>query len=571
TVDVDGDVVDFDCDDDADGQPDVTEPLACIGAGRGTDLDGDGLCSIVDSYPQCADNTALGCPAGSEDLTPRVVAGGGGGVRIRGPVGTQIEVLGTEPLVTASIDVGATLDGQTLVYGETTAVFDLDDTALTIAVVGDLPGIVCARTQDTSRQIVGCEFENDIVSRDDENDLGGFFSGGDVVVGGRPEDDSEGRYVAFSSGAALAGNTASRQVFWRDRGTGVIMHVSARDGVPADGPADGVAISADGLTVAFSSSASNLVDGDTNGTTDIFVWRAAEPDVLERVVTAAGVEGDGFSTQPALNADGSIVAFTSTSSTLAPGITGTSTEYVLRKDLVGGAIDVVSVAFDDGTPVAAREPAIADDGQRIAFWSFSARLIGADTNGLWDIFVRDTATATTTRVSTTASGAERGQGDESASRIVTPAISGDGRFVSWATTADVVDADINGVQDVFVTDVDSGAVAWASVGNLDADTPRLQGERAPLSRDGRFVVFSSRAAAFGAVSVADLADVDAVAVRSVVPGALQGVDVSVGVPAISTTAATVVVSASNELDPRFDSGGSFAVFTGLADPWWAAR
>ena len=64
----------FDCDDDGDGQPDVTEPAACYGPGRGTDLDGDGLCSTTDPFPHCADNDAVLCVAGQEDVTPRVVS-----------------------------------------------------------------------------------------------------------------------------------------------------------------------------------------------------------------------------------------------------------------------------------------------------------------------------------------------------------------------------------------------------------------------------------------------------------------------------------------------------------------
>lgn len=64
----------FDCDDDADGQPDVTEPTLCIGIGRGTDLDGDGLCSTSDPFPHCAANNASACVAGAEDLSPTLVA-----------------------------------------------------------------------------------------------------------------------------------------------------------------------------------------------------------------------------------------------------------------------------------------------------------------------------------------------------------------------------------------------------------------------------------------------------------------------------------------------------------------
>lgn len=62
----------FDCDDDGDGQPDVTEDPACYGLGRGTDLDGDGLCSGQDPFPQCTANNADDCVAGEYDFAPQV-------------------------------------------------------------------------------------------------------------------------------------------------------------------------------------------------------------------------------------------------------------------------------------------------------------------------------------------------------------------------------------------------------------------------------------------------------------------------------------------------------------------
>lgn len=56
------DDVDFDCDDDADGQPDVTEPARCVGPGVGTDLDSDDACEpYEDPFPYC-DGDACGDP-----------------------------------------------------------------------------------------------------------------------------------------------------------------------------------------------------------------------------------------------------------------------------------------------------------------------------------------------------------------------------------------------------------------------------------------------------------------------------------------------------------------------------
>ena len=67
----------YDCDDDNDGQPDVTEPIACLGPGRGTDLDGDGICSIVDGFPHCAANDPALCAAGDEQVAPATIGSDG--------------------------------------------------------------------------------------------------------------------------------------------------------------------------------------------------------------------------------------------------------------------------------------------------------------------------------------------------------------------------------------------------------------------------------------------------------------------------------------------------------------
>lgn len=62
----------YDCDDDGDGQPDVTEAQECYGVGRGTDSDGDGICDGVDPFPECRANTAAACEAGAEPDVPTV-------------------------------------------------------------------------------------------------------------------------------------------------------------------------------------------------------------------------------------------------------------------------------------------------------------------------------------------------------------------------------------------------------------------------------------------------------------------------------------------------------------------
>jgi Tol biopolymer transport system component len=115
--------------------------------------------------------------------------------------------------------------------------------------------------------------------------------------------------------------------------------------------------------------------------------------------------------------------------------------------------------------VGGSNPSISDDGSKVAFYSFASTLVPNDKNDLWDIFLYDSQNPKLKRLSVTASGAEREQGTESASRVIAPSISGNGNFVAFATTAgNMVAEDTNKQQDVFVVNTTSGAVKRVSVG-----------------------------------------------------------------------------------------------------------
>ena len=95
----------------------------------------------------------------------------------------------------------------------------------------------------------------------------------------------------------------------------------AADGTQVDGDSSPYGFSADGRFVAFYSDASNLVPGDTNGVRDVFVYDQ-QADTIERVSIATdGTEGNGISTNPTLSADGRYVAFSSCASNLVAGDT----------------------------------------------------------------------------------------------------------------------------------------------------------------------------------------------------------------------------------------------------------
>ena len=141
-------------------------------------------------------------------------------------------------------------------------------------------------------------------------------------------------------------------------------------------------ISADGRYVAFISDASNLVPGDTNGVTDIFVYDR-QTGTIERVSVAAdGTQGNGGSCQPSISADGRYVAFSSYASNLVPGDTnGISDVFVYDRQT--DTIERVSVAADgtQGNSYSWQPASISADGRYVAFSSFASNLVPGDTNG----------------------------------------------------------------------------------------------------------------------------------------------------------------------------------------------
>ncbi len=320
---------------------------------------------------------------------------------------------------------------------------------------------------------------------------------GDEVQGngwsGSPAISGDGRYVAFRS---LASNLVSddtngiSDVFVRDlvEGTTVRASVSS-DEVQGDGASLFCSISANGRFVAFESAATNLVEDDSNGKKDTFV-RDLVDGATERVsVSSDEAEGDntsGYSTS--LSADGRYVAFMSYATNLVDGDTNGLTDAFVR-DRVGGTTTRVSVATD-GTQTSVHWGAeavdISDDGRYVAFYSYASQLVPNDTNGSYDVFVHDTVTGTTTRVDITSAGAQTG-----GARY--PSISGDGRYVAFATEAsNVVPNDTNFRSDIFVHDRQTGVTQRVSVTPVGGQADDFS-DRPSMSSDGGHVAFTSAA------------------------------------------------------------------------------
>ncbi|MGH3115296.1 MAG: TolB family protein, partial [Gaiellaceae bacterium] len=246
-----------------------------------------------------------------------------------------------------------------------------------------------------------------------------------------PAISADGRYVAFASAAnnLVAGDTNGQEdVFVRDLIGGTTVRASVDTaGLQGNSSSNSPAISADGRHVAFGSSATNLVTGDTNAEQDVFV-RDLDTSVTERVsISTAGDQGDDLSNFPAISGDGRIVAFQTRAQTLAPGDMNLSYDILYRDRVAGTTSRAAQSSAGEMGSSDSENPSISADGLTIAFESSSSNLVPNDTNLAPDVFVHDRRTLTTTRVSVTTN-AEQGVGGSSAGGI-----SQDGRYVAFSS------------------------------------------------------------------------------------------------------------------------------------------
>ncbi|MEU8379430.1 S8 family serine peptidase [Streptosporangium sp. NPDC048865] len=327
-----------------------------------------------------------------------------------------------------------------------------------------------------------------------------------------PTLSADGRLVGFGSGATnlVPGDVNGQtDAFAHDRETGKTELISvASDGTRSDGLSSSPSFSADGRFAVFNSDATNLVPGDANGRTDVFVRDRTTGKTEVVSVGASGVPADGNSREQSISADGRFVAFESGATDLVPGDTNEHADVFVR-DRQTGKTELIpapeareasspSISADGRTVVyiasggiegyqiyvhdrqtgtrklasAASDgsmandwsfaPSLSADGQAVAFYTYATNLSAGDTNGRTDVYVRDLRAGTTTRVS---SGPKDVEGDGSAG---IPSISGDGRYVAFeSNSANLVVDDTNRKSDIFVRDRTPGPEPRFALADLD--------------------------------------------------------------------------------------------------------
>lgn len=273
-----------------------------------------------------------------------------------------------------------------------------------------------------------------------------------------------------------------------------VLASSTPDGPAGMGSSNYPSVSADGRFVAFLSSSSDLVEGDTNGVADVFVRDFGLGTTMRASVASDGTQGNGGVGPPAISADGRYVVFPSEASNLVPGDVNTCAFFpepgtcpdIFVHDLVTGETRLAS-ARRGGLQANGESlyVSVSGDGRLVAFASLATNLTARDDNRKMDVFVKDMVEGKVRRVS------DAPGPDGADSFSFAPAISADGSRVAFTSNAsNLVEHDRNRVDDVFVRDLATRELVRVSVRPDGTESP-APSFGASLSSTGRFIAFGS--------------------------------------------------------------------------------
>ena len=295
----------------------------------------------------------------------------------------------------------------------------------------------------------------------------------------------DGRYVvyrSFASNLVPNDNNDTNDIFVYDRikksTTRVALSLSGND---PNEISDYSSISGDGRFVFFTSLADNLVEGDTNGTADVFRYEV-ETGVIQLVssdtfgVAVSGDNGFGVSSY-----DGRLIAFQSDGLGFTPNdLNGGYDIFV--KDMNSGFVERVSNGVDDQTPNSGSFlPMISGNGRFVVFHSLASNLVQGDTNNVPDVFMFDRITKETRLLS------KGVDGSPANARSLNPEVSETGRYVVFNSEAsNLVDGDTNERLDYFWVDTEANRIQ-----RIPLDGPIGSHAKATISGDGRYVSFTT--------------------------------------------------------------------------------
>ncbi len=410
---------------------------------------------------------------------------------------------------------------------------------------------------------------------------------GNLTTSG-PVMDASGRFLAFASisttlVAADNDPVHVQDIFSHDSclgqtstcRPGTIQVNLATDGTEANAASSEPSMSGDGRYVVFTSAATNLVTGATNGLRQIYlrdtclaVLNCTPATTLVSAATDGTSPANGDSFQPSISPNGRFIAFASTATNLISAATGGTQQIFLRDTCTGVASGctpaTILVSTPDGTTVAngtSSQPVAANGGLFVAFASTATNLVAAATGGTQQVFLRGTCIGASgcTAFTKLGSAADAAGATPANAASQQPSISSDGRFIAFATKATNLASGTGGTQQVYLRDVCTGASGCTSLtilastpdgataGNADSSSPQV-------SSNGQFVAFDSFASNLVGTDTNTLQDVF---VRNTCAGVASG-----------CTASTALASKSNSgtqgdgpsLHPAISGNGKFIGF-----------
>lgn len=294
----------------------------------------------------------------------------------------------------------------------------------------------------------------------------------------------DGRYVVFSSAANnLTTNPTAYpsrlNVFLRDRtnATTILISISTNS-TPGNGDSLPGGISADGRYVAFESTANNLVLNDTNNASDVFVRDTVSGTTRLVSVSTAGTKGNGPSRSPAMTPDGRYVVFVSDATNLVAG-DGNGVSDIFVADLQANTTVLASVGAmskASGLQPGSDCPEISDDGRYVAFFSQATNVATGVTNS-GEVYLRDLVANTTTWASTNAQSLFFSVVGSTNIVSCNPALSTDGLHLAFQACTNVVSGTtsrsivlrynvVSGTTDIVNTNANVATSSFADIHNL---------------------------------------------------------------------------------------------------------
>jgi len=308
-----------------------------------------------------------------------------------------------------------------------------------------------------------------------------------------PSISDDGNYLVFSSNAfnLVPGDTnGESDIFLYNIQTTTITLVSiSTNGSQGNDDSYDPDISSDGRYITFGSKASNLVSGDQNQEADVFLHDVQTGNTTLISVASGGTQGDTFSTAPSISADGRYIVFASRSTTYGH-LNPSGHINLYRHDTQTGETQIVSTS-SDGIPgnCCSSNPSLSNNGRFVVFNSCATSFVSKDTNGAWDVFLKDIDTGPIARISVS------NDGNLGNDYSTNPSISGDGRYITYLSMAsNLVSGDTNQVMDIFLYNIQSAETMRISIasngqqGNFEVDynTPAISG-------NGQYIVYTSHA------------------------------------------------------------------------------